>query len=389
MKRSDFLKVTGLGLISLWLDPLRLLEALAAPAASLPGFDSLVLIELQGGNDGLNTVIPYANGSYYRLRPQIGIPRAQVLQLSPELGMHPALAPLLPIWQQKQLAWVLGVGYPAPNRSHFRSIEIWESGSQANQYLSSGWLASVLGQLPAARRSLADGILLGQEDAGPLAGESLRTVALNGMGQLPQVRSSGLKSNGPAALQHIFRIEQEIGQAGTQLQQRLKQAPPLNVAFPTTPLGRQLEQTASLIRAGIPAPVYKLTHGGFDTHRQQQPQQAMGLNQLAQGLKAFHQALLPGGHWNRTLVMTYSEFGRRVAENGSHGTDHGTASPQLVLGGRVKGGFYGRQPSLEALNEGDLNFSVDFHSLYQTVARRWWGVQSPWSEQVYPSLTFV
>lgn len=384
MKRSEFLKWSGLGLLSLWLDPWRLLQALGENS-----YDNLVLIELQGGNDGLNTLIPYASPAYYQLRPQIGIPRAQVLQLNPQLGLHPALSPLLPLWQQGQLAWLLGVGYPQPNRSHFRSIEIWETGSTANQYSETGWLAGVLNQLPEARRRLADGVLLGQEPAGPLAGQ-LRTVALNGQGQLPRARSSHLSpAPGSAALQHILRVEAELDQAGRQLQQRLQQAPALGMKFPATPLGRQLEQTARLIRAGVPAPVYKLTHGSFDTHRQQLPQQARLLGELAQGLSTFHQALLPNGHWQRTLVMTYSEFGRRAAENASNGTDHGTAAPQLVLGGRVKGGFYGRQPELGELSEGDLRFSVDFHSLYQTLIRRWWKVQSPWSEQTYPVLGFV
>lgn len=391
MKRQEFLRLSGLGLLSLCIDPLTLLQALAAPPDSADSTGKvLVLIELQGGNDGLNTLVPYADQTYYQLRPQIGISRDQVLPLSPELGLHPALAALLPLWKQRQLAWVLGVGYPEPNRSHFRSIEIWESGSDANEYLANGWLTQVLSRLPAAQHSLADGVLLGQAASGPLAGDKLKTLALNNGGRLPQAQSNPLTSTqGPEALQHILRVEASLNQASQELNRRLNTAQPLPFNMPNTPLGRQLGQVATLIRAGFPVPVYKLTHGGFDTHRQQLGTHARLLRELAEALSAFHQNLSPNGHWQRTLVMSYSEFGRRAAENGSKGTDHGTAAPQLILGGQVKGGLFGRQPDLTQLSNADLRHSVDFRSLYQTLAGRWWGLQTPWPVSRFPLLNFV
>ncbi len=387
MNRSEFLRLSGLGLISLCLDPLVILNALAADHAQVP---VLVLIELQGGNDGLNTLIPYNQPAYYKLRPQLALPKSEILPLSAELGLHPALQALKPLWQRKQMAWALGVGYSQPNRSHFRSIEIWDSASQADEYLEHGWLGRVLPQLPANSRSLADGILLGETSAGPLNSLALRTLALNAKGRLPRSVSRPVNSSQmPESLHHIQRVEATLNQGARELNQRLSQAGTLPVKMPDTPLGRQLGQVAMLIRAGIQSPVYKLTHGGFDTHRQQDGIHGRLLRELAEALGAFHQALEPQGHWQRTLVMTYSEFGRRVAENASGGTDHGTASPQLILGGRVKGGLYGQQPQLEDLVNQDLRHHVDFRSLYQTIARRWWGLKPFWPESQIPVLNFI
>ncbi len=337
----------------------------------------LVLVELHGGNDGLNTLVPYEDGAYYRARPQLAIPRDQVRQLTPKLGFHPALTPLMSLWESKELALVTGVGYPRPNRSHFRSIEIWETASDSEQVLDKGWLSRVCEQFPLPPEFTAEGILLGKGDAGPLSGGKARTIALNDPGQfLQQAGSMGPVSMPTAnrSLAHILDGQREIFHAATDLQGRIRQAPQLGIEFPTSRIGKQLEVAAKLIAAHVPVSVIKVTQGSFDTHAGQLPAHYRLLDELAQALTAFRTALQGQGVWKDVLVMTYSEFGRRVEENASHGTDHGTAAPHLVMGGQVKGGLYGMPPSLTALQDGDLKYTIDYRSLYATVIEKWWGL---------------
>lgn len=385
MNRAQFLRWSGLGALTLALDPLSFLMAWGAPRH----WPIVVLIELQGGNDGLNTLVPYADPAYARLRPKLALPREQVLQLNHELGLHPALKALWPLWKKQQLAWVTGVGYAEPNRSHFRSIEIWEQGSDARQIRDRGWLSDVLKHQPGRVSLAADGGSLGGA-LGPLAGPELRTLVLNRQGQLPRLPGAehAIRQDTPA-LQHVLAVERQAKQASLTLADRLQQAPPLPAVFPPGAFAQQLAQVARLIRAETPLTVYTLSLGSFDTHRAQLGTHARLLGELANGLLAFQQALEPEGHWQRVLVMTYSEFGRRAAENASGGTDHGTAAPHLVLGGRVKGGIYGRQPALTQLVNGDLAYSVDYRSLYQTLVRRWWGSSVNWAGRDFPLLGFL
>ncbi|MBS0168936.1 MAG: DUF1501 domain-containing protein [Nitrospira sp.] len=338
---------------------------------------TLLLVELHGGNDGLNTLIPYESDAYYRARPQLAIPREQVRQLTPTVGLHPALSPLMPLWEGNELAWVQGVGYPRPNRSHFRSIEIWDTASDSEQVLDQGWLSGLFQRYPLPARFTAEGILLGKGDAGPLSGGQARTISLHDPAQFLYQAGSVTPlsvSTTNRALAHILEVRREISQAATDLQQRMQQVPPLAVDFPSNKFGKQLEVAARLIAAKVPVAVIKVTHGSFDTHAGQLTAHHRLLEELAQGLVAFRAAMERQGLWKDILVMTYSEFGRRVAENASRGTDHGTAAPHLLMGGRVKGGLYGTAPSLSALQEGDLKHSVDFRSLYATMSEKWWGL---------------
>lgn len=345
---------------------------------SLPARERiLLLVELQGGNDGLNTLIPYESDAYYRARPQLAIPREQVRQLTPKVGLHPALSPLMPLWEGKELAWVQGVGYTRPNRSHFRSIEIWDTASDSEQVLDVGWLSALFERVPLPARFTAEGILLGKGDAGPLSGGKARTLALHDPTQFLHQAGSVKPASVPTtnrALAHILDVRREISQAATDLQGRIQQAPPIGREFPAHRFGKQLELAARLISAKVPVAVIKVTHGSFDTHAGQLAAHLRLLDELAQGLVTFRAAMEAQGLWNEVLVMTYSEFGRRVAENASHGTDHGTAAPHLFMGGRVRGGLYGTAPSLTDLQEGDLKHTLDFRSLYATVIEKWWGV---------------
>jgi uncharacterized protein (DUF1501 family) len=337
----------------------------------------LLLLELHGGNDGLNTLVPYEDEAYYRARPQLAIPRDQVRQLTPKFGFHPALTPLMPLWEGKEMALIAGVGYPSPNRSHFRSIEIWETASDSEQVLDEGWLSRLFERFPLPSEFTAEGILLGKGDAGPLSGGKARAIALQGPEQFVQqagsVRPVSVSTTN-RALAHILTVQREISLAATDLQGHIRQTPRLGIEFPTSKIGKQLEAAATLIAAQVPVAVIRVTQGSFDTHAGQSATHQRLLEELAQALMAFRAAMQKEGAWNEVLVMTYSEFGRRVGENASHGTDHGTAAPHLLLGGAVKGGLYGMFPSLTDLQEGDLKHTVDYRSLYATAIERWWGL---------------
>lgn len=194
----------------------------------------LLLVELHGGNDGLNTVIPYDDPAYYRARPQLAIPRDQVRQLTPRVGLHPALSPLLALWDAKELAWIQGVGYPKPNRSHFRSIEIWDTASGSEEVLDKGWLSALFEQYPLPGGFSAEGILLGKGDAGPLGGGKTRTIALNDPAQFLHQAGTVTPVSVPTpnrALAHILEVRREISQAAADLQGRMQQVPPLPIDF--------------------------------------------------------------------------------------------------------------------------------------------------------------
>jgi len=331
----------------------------------------LVLVELKGGNDGLNTVVPYADPAYSGLRPRLAIPRDQVLQLDPQAGFHPALEPLMASWKSRELAVVQGVGYPDANLSHFRSIDIWDTASNSNEYLTDGWLARAFAATPAPAAFAADAVVVGGAEMGPLRG-GVRAITLASPEQfLRQARYAAPAGQGRnAALHHILRVEENIAQAAARLSGNRAFA----TEFPANPFGNAVRTTAQLVagEAGIAA--VKIALGGFDTHSGQPGRHAQLLKALAEGLAALKLALVELNRWDSTLVMTYSEFGRRPRENLSSGTDHGTASAHFLLGGRVKGGLYGMPPALSRLDgNGNLPFAVDFRDLYATVLERWWG----------------
>lgn len=370
--RRDVL--TMLGLVPLGL----ITRSAAARSATLADRTqqgrTLVLIELKGGNDGLNTVVPYTDPSYYVLRPRIGIPVDQVLPLDGTLGLNPALAPLMPLWKGGDMAIALGVGYPQPNRSHFRSIEIWETASRSNQVLDTGWVNEAL--VPSRDNGHSvDGIVVGGRNLGPLNGKRLRTVILKRPERF--LRRAGHLKPMPdeakiPALSHILKVHNQTLAASTALKELLKTTAEPKGDFPSGSFGRGLGIAAQLILAGSSIPVLHVSLTGFDTHINQARRHQRRLARLGKGLAAFQVALRDGGVWDRVMVMTYSEFGRRAGENGSGGTDHGTAAPQLILGGRIKGGFFGSQPKLPDSAAGDLRHTLDFRRLYATVQQRWW-----------------
>jgi len=369
MDRRNFLSAIGAATISAWMP--------GAAFAQRPGasYDRLlVLVELKGGNDGLNTVVPYTDPAYAQLRPRLAVARDQVLQLDQQAGLHPSLEPLMASWKNQELAVVQGVGYPGPNLSHFRSIDIWDTASGSNEYLTDGWLARAFAAAPAPATFAADAVVVGGAEMGPLRGGT-RAIALANPEQfLRQARyaaPAGQARN--AALQHILRVEENIAQAATRLSGNRAFA----TEFPAHPFGNAVRIASQLVagEAGIAA--VKIALGGFDTHSGQPGRHAQLLKALAEGMAALKSALVELGRWDTALVMTYSEFGRRPRENLSNGTDHGTAGAHFLLGGRVKGGLYGQSPALSRLDgNGNLPFAVDFRDLYATVLGRWWGVDA-------------
>jgi uncharacterized protein (DUF1501 family) len=370
MDRRRFLKAIGAGCC------VALAPEVTLAATFAPGYDNLlVLVELKGGNDGLNTVVPYSAREYASLRGPLAIARDRVLKLDERAGLHPAMQALMPLWQQRDLAVIQGVGYPEPNLSHFRSIEIWDTASDAQAYLEEGWLTRAFAAKAPPRVFAADGVVFGSQELGPLSGSGARVVSLANpqrfFAQAKLAQPEGSARN--PALEHILKVERDVVQAAA----RLSLDRELKTAFPQNAFGNALKAAAQLIGGSGQVAVIKVSLSGFDTHSNQLTVHERLLREMSEGLAALRAALIEVGRWDAALVLTYAEFGRRPRANQSNGTDHGTANVHFALGGRVKGGLYGQPPQLDRLDgNGNLPFAVDYRSLYATVLERWWGMPS-------------
>lgn len=364
-ERRDFLKAGGAALTVLSFGGWARAAAEGAPKL-------LVLLELRGGNDGLNTVVPIEDGRYHDLRPRLAL-RDDTIALADGLALHPALAPLRALWDAREMAVIRGVGYPRPNLSHFRSIEIWDTASDSAQYLHEGWLTRAVATAPAFRAASADGVVIGATDLGPLGGGA-RAVALADPARFArQARLAGpVQSEARGALAHVLRVESDIARAAAELRPDASFA----TAFPRGSFGIAIRHAAE-VAATRRVPIVRVTLAGFDTHQNQANVHAELLRQVAEGVVALRAALVEVDLWRDTLVLTYSEFGRRPRENASGGTDHGTASVMFAFGGRVAGGLIGEAPSLARLDaDGNLSHTTDFRAVYATVLERWWTLDS-------------
>ena len=344
-----------------------------APGAE-PG--PLVLITLYGGNDGLNTVIPYADPAYLKARPTLGYPTGQALALGDGLGLNPKLPGLHTLWTSGRLAVVRGVGYPNPNLSHFESMDIWQTANPSDG-TGPGWLGRWLdatGTDP--MRAISVGVTLPPM----LRGDRQSATAITG----PQIELPGGADLGSAfsAIQApgadrtgMLAAVASAGQSLLQVEAKLAALHPASADTGTgtgTGLAGQLAVVAALINAGAPTRVYQVSLASFDTHANEKANHERLLSELDQAVTGFFAAVHPPA-----VLMTFSEFGRRPAENASGGTDHGAAAPLFVAGHGVKGGFYGEEPSLTALDPyGNLAHNVDFRSVYATVLERVVGVDS-------------
>jgi uncharacterized protein (DUF1501 family) len=331
----------------------------------------LVLLELRGGNDGLNTVVPVEDGRYFDLRPRLALRDDAVVAFDRSLTLHRSLAPLRPLWDAKEMALIEGVGYPQPNLSHFRSIEIWDTASASNEILQQGWLTRAAGL--AFKHFAADGVVIGAADLGPLAGGA-RAVSLSDPERFARqarlAKDDRVAARG--ALAHVLQVENDIVHAATQLRPDVA----MRTEFPRSGFGTAIQHAAA-IASTRKVPVIRITLAGFDTHQNQANNHAQLLRQVGEGVVALRAALQEVGVWDDTLVLTYSEFARRPRENASGGTDHGTAGVMFAFGPRVKAGRFGTPPALARLDEsGNLPFAIDFRSIYSAVLQDWFAIDS-------------
>ncbi|MGH8046436.1 MAG: DUF1501 domain-containing protein [Chthoniobacterales bacterium] len=370
----------------------------------------LVIIQLSGGNDGLNTVIPYSDDAYHRARPNIGFSEKNILRLDDHTGLSPHLSSFRQLFGEGDAAILQGVGYPNPNRSHFRSMEIWQTASDSNKTEPHGWLGRYFdncckGADPATGVSIGDqmpqafsattplGIALKNPrqfrfaEGADVASDDVEMKSDNEGGSIGAL--AGNTNSDLGALDYIERVALDAQVSSDRIAEiaaRHRDAP----VYPRTKLGQDLSLIAQLIAGGMPARVYYAGMGGFDTHANQNGQHEQLLGQLDDALAAFVKDLKAQKNFDRVVVMTFSEFGRRVAENGSGGTDHGTAAPMFLVGGGIRPGFVGTAPSLTDLDAGDLKHTVDFRSVYATLLEKW--LRAPSAKVLgrqFPLLGFV
>ncbi|HZY83311.1 MAG TPA: DUF1501 domain-containing protein [Gemmataceae bacterium] len=394
--RRDFLKasVASAGLVSWGLGVPGFLArtAAAAPASHKPGGKDtlLVVVELNGGNDGLNTVIPFKDPLYAKYRPTLKLPTAELKKVNDEIGLHPQLGGLAELLQDNALSIVQGVGYPNPNESHFRSMDIWQTASLA-ETAAEGWLGKALKGLPAApafhlksnnqRAPVAfDGAPVRPPSINTLEEFQLQMAATSGADKKQQreiIEGAAKPGTGkPDLLDFVRRTATNTYASSRRLQEIGKNYQP-KVPYPNTPLAGRLKLAAQLIDADLGARIFYVSIGGFDTHATQAPAHANLMGQLSAAMTAFFKDVAARGHRDRVLMMTFSEFGRRVKENGSKGTDHGSAAPMLLVGGKVKAGLVGAHPTLTSLDANtNLKHHTDFRQVYAAVLDRWLGVPS-------------
>jgi uncharacterized protein (DUF1501 family) len=354
------------------------LAPLELAAASARNGRRLILVELSGANDGLNTLVPIKDERYRELRPKIGLLKHEVFDLGQGLALHSAMKPLDAAWQAGDMAVLQGLGYPGQNRSHFKSIAIWETGGDGNKSGKTGWLTEDIEGVAGAEQLDAHGISL-DGGMGVFASPSGVWLSMTSMAQFSNLRTKvetikTVDSKNPAlslvldrgrALDASMRsISEKIGNSRYQSPMRINAGD----------FGKQVSMAASLIDAGIDAPVLKLKINGFDTHENQAWRHRALLRNLAKGLSGLRKALKRSGHWEDTLVMTYSEFGRRALENESGGTDHGTAAPHFLMSGALDGGIWGIHPDLGDINEGDVSYTMDYRVVYDRVLADWFGL---------------
>jgi uncharacterized protein (DUF1501 family) len=380
-------------------------QALQAPS----GKDGkiLVVVQLSGGNDGLNTVIPYADDVYHRERPSLGHDANAVLKINDYLGLHPNLTAFKELYDQGNMAVVQGVGYPNPNRSHFRSMDIWQSGDPTQEVLTTGWIGRYFdnacqGADPKVGISIGEQTPLAMkgDKINPLSFENpanyryngydkARYLSMNQQATAPQVAPDMVAA--PAVPDHSFikPVVQKVQPitAQSQLDFLSRTAMDAQVSsdqilritanhdgpqpYPQNEFGNGLRTIAAMIAGGLTTRVYYVSLGGFDTHANEKQRHDKLMTDLSQGVGAFWADLKNQNNADRVLMMTFSEFGRRVQTNASGGTDHGAAAPMFLFSPSLKPGMYAQHPSLTDLDQGDLKYEVDFRNVYASVLQGW------------------
>ncbi|MDB6123633.1 MAG: hypothetical protein JWQ71_2626 [Pedosphaera sp.] len=420
--RREFLRTTMLGGALSWTVPAFLantfssLQASAADSATqvVTGKDSTILVILQmaGGNDGLNTVVPFTNDYYRKARPKIGVAAKEVLKLNDQVGLHPSLTGFKELYDSGSLAVIQGIGYPNPNRSHFRSTEIWQTASDSEQFERYGWLGRYFDNACAGSDPTV-GVNIGRQMPQAFAArhpigvslenpESYRFISSE-KGKRDEMSSSeesyrklnqpedeilmaGGEGNSGTSIGSIAGASKHTGSALDFLERTAMDAQvssdkiraissrvETKASYPQSQLGTSLKMVAKLIGGGLPTRVFYVSQGGFDTHTNQAAAHPRLLRDLGDSVKAFTDDMKAQGNMQRVVLMTFSEFGRRVAENANSGTDHGAAAPMFVIGSKVKAGLLGKYPSLAPtdLLNGDMKYNVDFRSVYAGLLEGW------------------
>lgn len=373
--RREFLKTSaGASLIASGISMPGFLASTARAAGTMSDERILVVVQLSGGNDGLNTVVPYEDDRYHALRPTLRVGKGQVHALDDALGLHPSMGALKGMYDEGNLSVVMNVGYPNPNRSHFRSMDIWHTAHPERDDIETGWIGRAVDRSNDATFALH----LANEPL-PLSLHAERTP-------VPSIADIGafhLRDGGEDLTATIERARrgasddllfvQRTAIAACQNADRLDRiaSDDTGAGYPGYGLARRLSQVASLIGAGFPTRVYYTSLGGFDTHARQELSHPPLLTELSESVAAFYRDLKARGEDKRVLLLTFSEFGRRVGENAGRGTDHGAAAPMLLAGPACAGGIVGSPPELANLEEGDVRHSVDFRSVYADVLDRW------------------
>lgn len=362
-------------------DIIRMAGGGAAPKDTV-----LVVCQLSGGNDGLNTVVPYSNGRYYQLRPTIGIPTDKVLALNSDLGFHPALKGLHELYQEKKVAVVQNVGYPNANRSHFKSMDIWHSASPDGA-MKYGWIGRHFDQMMTTG-PLNPVVALGLSTDKPLA-LTAKTASIPCFASLVDIQAMVGDPDAERMLRQIQGMDAMEGSPTRVVQMANKSAldamatlsKQLSAYAPKQTYGNDafgngFKQIAQLVATSPATRVVYFSAGGFDTHARQAESHERLLTGFGNAINAFQKEMEAIGKADKVVVLVFSEFGRRVAENGSAGTDHGAAAPMFLVGKNVKGGVYGSLPNLNELDNGDLKFNIDFREVYATALENWVGGDS-------------
>ena len=378
IKRKEFLQIGSLATASFMLP--KFLKAFEKPMMVPPGNKVVVVIQFSGGNDGLNTVIPVRNDIYYKERPRLGIAKDKAISVTDEVGLNPALEAFKGLYDDGSLGILNSVGYPNPDRSHFRSMDIWHSASASNEYVNTGWVGRYLDaqckgcDKPTQAMELDDVLSLA------LKGEQSKGLAFKDPKKLYNTSNgkflkevSANHQQGEETIDYLYKTMSETISSADYIYQQSK-AHPSAESYPNTSLGKDLKTIASLIFSDINTKVYYVSLGSFDTHVNQEGQQKRLFTELNDAVKAFTNDLKKNNRFNDVLMMTFSEFGRRVTQNASGGTDHGTANNMFFISGGLKQkGVLNAMPDLADLNEGDLKHKVDFKNVYATVLNKWLG----------------
>lgn len=377
MDRRKFLKQSSLA-SSLFFVP-SFVKAFEQVASSKLGYKRLVIIQLSGGNDGLNTVIPFRNDLYYKERPTLGIQKNNIIKLNDEVGLHSCLTPLKRLYDNGHLSIINNVGYPNPIRSHFRSMDIWQTATDSNKYSQSGWLGRYLDNYG---KQTYSAIEINESLSLAMKGETMNAIATQNAGSLYNLSKDPYFKNVIKHEKDAHLSEHNLGylyksmisaESSAKYIYETSKTVSATKEYPNNKFGKQLKTTAQFINSGLETKVFYSSLGGFDTHVNQLATQKRLLSMYANGIEAFVEDLKDNNTFKDTLILTFSEFGRRVKQNANVGTDHGTANNVFIIGDNLKKqGLYNNMASLSDLDDnGDLKFEIDFRTIYATVLNKW------------------